>query len=367
MLLKHYDQKYHFQSVFDTITGNYMRTGVLDENRCDTGVDPFMASFPELIDIGIMGHCMHGLSGKCKESGVQCYQHGDITQKDNMTLADYKYIIDQCVGKTYQVALGGCGDPDMHENFKEILQYTRLQHIIPNFTTSGFGMTPEKAQLCKQYCGAVAVSWYGAEYSINTIQMLLAAGVTTNIHYVLGNNSVDKAIDLLKNGCLEGLDDKTMEKLNAVIFLLHKPVGLGQQNNVLTRNDPRVQTFFGLVDSCDESFPVILGFDSCTVPGLVCYTSTIDPSSIDFCEAARWSMYITPDLKGLPCSFDNQGQRYAVDIRKEGGIQKVWDSPVFENFRKRFQESCLDCEKRIRCYGGCPLMKEIILCDDFRK
>ena len=42
----------------------------------DTGVDPFMTSFPELIDIGIMGHCIHGKSGLCVKSGVQCYQNG---------------------------------------------------------------------------------------------------------------------------------------------------------------------------------------------------------------------------------------------------------------------------------------------------
>ena len=47
--------KNNFIKFFDTDTGFYMRTGILDENGRDTGIDPFMASFPELIDIGIMG------------------------------------------------------------------------------------------------------------------------------------------------------------------------------------------------------------------------------------------------------------------------------------------------------------------------
>ena len=49
-----HDKQYHFKSAFDTETGAYVRTGVLDEDGKDTGVDPFMASYPHLIDVGIM-------------------------------------------------------------------------------------------------------------------------------------------------------------------------------------------------------------------------------------------------------------------------------------------------------------------------
>ena len=45
------DTKYHFKSAFDTETGAYVRTGVLDKDGHDTGADPFMASFPHLIDV----------------------------------------------------------------------------------------------------------------------------------------------------------------------------------------------------------------------------------------------------------------------------------------------------------------------------
>lgn len=60
-----YDKKYHFKSAFDTQSGAYIRTGILNEDGRDTGKDPFMASYPHLIDVGIMGHCIHGKSGLC--------------------------------------------------------------------------------------------------------------------------------------------------------------------------------------------------------------------------------------------------------------------------------------------------------------
>ena len=51
------DTKYCFKYAFDTETGAYVRTGILDDKGRDTGKDPFQASFPHLIDVGIMGHC----------------------------------------------------------------------------------------------------------------------------------------------------------------------------------------------------------------------------------------------------------------------------------------------------------------------
>ena len=356
MKLEKIDTKNKFKSNFDTETGFYTRTGVLDDSGRDTGIDPFMASFPELIDIGIMGHCIHGLSGKCKESGVQCYQHGDISNKANMSLSDYKRIIDECRGKTYQVALGGCGDPDQHENFEEILRYTRENNIVPNFTTSGFGLTEEKVRLCKQYCGAVAVSWYGAKYTNSAISMLINAGVTTNIHYVLGKSSIGDAISRLKSNDFPS-------GINAIIFLLHKPVGLGKDDNVLDKADPMVKEFFDLIDT--KKFDFQIGFDSCTIPGLLSFTKNIDPNSIDTCEAARWSMYITPDMYALPCSFDNQDMRYAVKLEQSdiNCIEHAWESTEFNEIREKFKQRCPGCAKRQMCLGGCPLISQINLCN----
>ena len=231
MKYKIVDQKYHFISAFDTETGAYVRTGVLDEQGRDTGVDPFMASYPHLIDVGIMGHCIHGKTGLCAKAGIGCYQSGMLVEQPNMTLEDFTSIAKQSSGRCNQFALGGRGDPDQHEHFEEILKICRENNLVPNFTTSGYGMTPEIAALCKQYCGAVAVSWYRSSYTLAAIQMLLDAGVKTNIHYVLGQNSIDEAIARLEK-------DDFPKGINAVIFLLHKPAGQGTRGNMLAVDIP---------------------------------------------------------------------------------------------------------------------------------
>lgn len=347
------DRKNKFISYFDPNTGYYERTGVIDKNGIDTGVDPFMTSFPELIDVGICGHCTHGLSGLCAKSGVQCYQNGLKTREPNMTFENFKRIVDECKGKTYQFALGGRGDVDQHENFEEILRYCRDNGIVPNFTSSGLGFTDKIVALCKELCGAVAISWYRHEHTYRAIQMLLDAGVITNIHYVLGKNSIDEAIERLKNNDFP-------KGVNAIIFLLHKNVGQGTEKNVLTVDDPRVKEFFEIIDTGKFDFQI--GFDSCAIPGIINFTKNINPESFDTCEGGRWSMYVTSDMKALPCSFDNQELRWAYDISNDT-IQNAWNSPQFEDFRDHFRNSCYKCKDRPLCMSGCPIRREIVLCN----
>jgi radical SAM protein with 4Fe4S-binding SPASM domain len=89
----------------------------------------------------------------------------------------------------------------------------------------------------------------------------------------------------------------------------------------------------------------------------------VNVNSLDTCEAARWSAYVTPDMKLLPCSFDNQGERWAVDLRNYT-IEEAWNSLEFTRFRGGFLISCPDCGLRKQCMGGCPICPEIVLCKD---
>ena len=347
--------------MFDTDTGFYVRTGILDESGKDTGVDPFMGSFPHLIDVGVMGHCIHGKTGLCAKAGIGCYQSGLLIEKPNMSVENFRWIAEQCSHRCNQLALGGRGDPDQHERFEKLLKISRENDLVPNFTTSGYGMTPEIAAICKKYCGAVAVSWYRSEYTLNAIQMLLNADVKTNIHYVLGNNSIDEAIERIKN-------DDFPSGINAVIFLLHKPAGQGTQKNVISPDDPRVQEFFALVD---EKHPFKVGMDSCTVPGAVNHCQSLLFESLDTCEGGRFSCYIGADMTMVPCSFD-QEKKYQVVLKDENGkdlqtIEQAWNSEPFERFRDKMHGACPNCEKRNLCMGGCPLIPQIVLCNNSRR
>ena len=349
-----HDKKYNFKFGFDTEMSIYIRTGIPDADGKDTGIDPFVASYPHLINV-VRGIASMAKRGLCVKAGIGCYQSGLIIEQPNMTVEDFRIIAEQSRGRCNQLALGGRGDPDQHEHFEEILKICRENVLVPNFTTSGYGMTPEIAALCKEYCGAVAVSWYRSEYTLRAIDMLLDAGVKTNIHYVLGKNSIDEALDRLRRNDFP-------KGINAVIFLLHKPAGQGSQSNVLPVSDPRVAEFFAQIDA---SHPFKVGMDSCNVPGAIRFCKSVLPESLDTCEGGRYSCYIGADMVMVPCSFD-QNKRYEVSLR-EMTIEEAWNSEPFERFRNRMRAACPNCEKRACCLGGCPLMPEIVFCDSNKR
>ncbi len=87
-MIRKVDRKNQFVSLFNPDTGYYLRAGFKE--------DPFMADFPELIDVGVMGHCKHGKSGLCLKAGIECYQSGATQYLPNMTLDNFKRIVDEC-------------------------------------------------------------------------------------------------------------------------------------------------------------------------------------------------------------------------------------------------------------------------------
>lgn len=351
-----------YLSIFDPNTGQGIRVKRDKVSGKLLQDDPFMADFPELLDVGIMGHCKHGKSGLCQKAGIGCYQNGLTRNMPNMSLADFSRLAKECEGKTFQFALGGCGDPDEHEYFEDILRIAREHKIIPNFTTSGLAMTKEKADICREYCGAVAVSWYRSEYTLRAIKQLSRSGVKTNIHYVLSKSTIDEA--------LQRLTERTFpSEVNAIIFLLHKPVGQGRMDDVIRWNErEKLWGFLSYISDNMGTLPWKIGFDSCIAPALLRDEFNFPSESIDTCEGARWGAYVSPDMKFIPCSFANNMDEWKVDLRNSS-ISEAWRSPIFEKFRDSMRKSCKGgccIGKRDLCMGGCPLTPEIVLCGEAR-
>lgn len=349
MKIKINDDKYNYTYCFDTELGFYFRSNIIKDNKI-TDEDPFMSSFPHLIDVGIMGECKTGLLGLCAKSGIRCYQEGSFVKKPNMRYEDFKRICEECNNRALQFALGGRGDPDTHPDFMEILACCKDYNITPNITTSGLYIDDDKAALCKKYCGAVAVSWHNAKYTLSAINTLIRHNVRTNVHFVLDVDSIKVAINLLEsNGFPKGI--------NAIIFLLFKPVQKESNSKCIKPFDCNLDKFFEVINT--KSFPFKIGFDSCSVPAVIRYMK-IEPSVIDACEAGRFSCYIDSELSMTPCSFDTSGQ-YAESL-KESSIEDVWNGEKFNGFRKSFLSACPDCIHRSVCLGGCHLYDSINLC-----
>lgn len=345
------DERFGFFEIFNEKNGTLIRSDV-------KGVDPVMRSFPELLDVGIMGHCNSG--EYCRKAGVDCYQKGYSIHIPHMSPENFEKIAKQAAGKTFQIALGGAGDPNKHPQFEEILKICRNFRIVPNITTSRFHLQDREIELIKKYCGAAAISWYsrldnGIESNLETIkavERLIESGCNTNIHYVISRDTIDEAIvrmeqDLLPKG------------IHAVVFILYKPIGNGVKEKVLKATDSRLKKFFSL--ATEKEHPYRIGFDTCFTPALLHLTNTVSRASLDACEAATFSMYIDSQMNCYPCSF-GLWDKHISESMNDKSLREIWMGEKFTVFRNQKKEKCRNCIQKGFCQDGCRLGLDIDLC-----
>lgn len=315
-----------------------METGMEILQGINGKEDPFALMLPSMLDIGIMGSCKN----RCEF----CYQ--GHREQPHMTLINFKRLIDQVKHHTNQVALGGRGDPNNHPYFKQIIEYCRKNHVVPNYTTSGIDLTDEQIEISKG-CGAVAVSDYERDFTYKSLQRLIDAGIRTNIHMIFDRQSYFKAMKIIygynpwrftNNSYHEASFEYT--KLNAVIFLLFKRAGaaLDLENEP---TDYQLQTFGELVFNPKSVFKI--GMDSCMANHILKYSNPhpIQRLAIDTCEAARMSGYVTPDMKFMPCSFANEDD-YAIPIKSGRKVYDIWNkSRPFKRFRTMLKKNPDKC------------------------
>lgn len=345
------DEVFNFFEIFNEENGTLFRSDI-------DGVDPVMRSFPELLDVGIMGHC--GSGEYCRRAGIDCYQKGFAVRAPHMSYECFLEIVKQAAGKTFQIALGGAGDPNKHPQFEDIVKSCRAYRIVPNMTTSGFRMTDNEVELTKKYCGAVAVSWYSRlvdgkesnQETINAIERFVKSGCVTNIHYVVSKDTIDEAIKRLEN-------DLFPKGVNAVVFILYKPVGNGIEEKMLNCTDTRVERFLSVATKMKHPYRV--GFDTCFTPALLRWADTVPETSIDACEAATFSMYIDSRMNCYPCSFGiwDEGTHESMRCKT---LREIWNGEKFVAFRKRKKKKCGNCGRREICQDGCRLGINIELC-----
>jgi len=279
--------------------------------------DPFHLKLPSLLDIGIMGHC----TNKCDI----CYQ-GDKWE-DHMDISDFIKIIDQVKHHTTQVALGGRGDPNKHPDFDQFVMYAKRNGVVPNYTTSGIGLTQDEVDLTKQYCGAVAVSNYDQDYTYEALNRFINAGMKTNIHYVYTKESYSNALRIVQGEDI--WDGKfNLSKLNAVIFLLFKRKGRATNLLDLVPTYYQINLLCLAIKEYGTTTSFKIGMDSCLVNhyyDIIASLTEEEKLSLDTCEASRMSAYISPSLIMTPCSFCNEENGESL---KDKSIEEVWKNSV---------------------------------------
>lgn len=333
-----------YKVLFNTKTGAFVRV----ENE---GVDePFWSKDgPELIDLSITNYC----NRECNF----CYRQSNVNGT-HMSMADIENIVLQAkeVG-VLQIALGG-GNPNQHPKFIELLKLIKSYGIVPSYTTNGMGLTDDILKATADYCGAMAISLYPPyriEHYSSLVDRITSFGIRLNMHVILKEDTVDLITSWLQKS------PHFFSKLNAIIILNYKP--LGKDYDYSVKNKTKLKHFFEVANECKS---VKIGFDSCSISGIVKWMKNVKAEFLEFCEAARFSAFISEDMKMYPCSFMVNTDMYG-DLRKMP-LKKIWqESNTFKSFRENMLVStCNDCVFDNICNGGCRYLPEINVCNEGR-
>ena len=182
---------------------------------------------------------------------------------------------------------------------------------------------------------------------INYINKMIYNKITTNIHYVINNNTIEDAIKRLKN-------NKFPKGINAIIFLLYK-----RKNELINIDKVKISEFFYLINKNTYNFKI--GFDTCFSPLIRQFLIKAEKRSIEECEAARFSCYISSKGILYPCSFI-QDNKYGIDL-KDMSILDAWNSNKMNEFRKLNSEKCRNCTKNNKCFFGCKYNLNQYICN----
>jgi radical SAM protein with 4Fe4S-binding SPASM domain len=151
-----------------------------------------------------------------------------------------------------------------------------------------------------------------------------------------------------------------LQKTNAIIFLNYKPAGRDTDKELLLNKSLLLPEFFRLVTK--NNFPFRIGFDSCSVSGLLRW-GTVAELSVEHCDAGRFSLFVSETLDVYPCSFMVSSSYPAASLKSHSLIE-IWEThPTFLKIRMQHKTSkCSACGIRECQLSGCPLFPEMDLC-----
>lgn len=337
MIRLHRDKAQNYYYIFDHKTGVAARWN-------SSGSNPFWRKDgPELLDISITNFCERECDF-CYRKANRCGCFMEVSLFEN--------IIQQAENAgIQQVALGG-GNPNQHSEFISFLKIAKKHHIVASYTTNGQGMTEEIYQATKLCGGAIAISWYPPYINvIKVIEECGKYGICANIHFVLYEESLSEALALLNS------DKLPWNYINAIIYLNYKPIGKKIYKGL--QDDEKWNHFLKKVLMFEKCK---IGFDSCMISWLTKNKELIVEESIDFCEAGRFSAFISEKGFMYPCSFlcqdtmcgENILEKSLIEIWQNGNsFIKMRNSLAHPASQKTPILKCTNCADYDLCHGGC--------------
>jgi radical SAM protein with 4Fe4S-binding SPASM domain len=310
-------------------------------------------------------------TNRCHAGCPGCYA-GSVPDADDVSTEALRGVLEELAAfGVFHVAMGG-GESMLRADLFELASYARSVGLVPNLTTSGVGMTAERAARCGVF-GQVNVSldgvgetyrasrgYDGAEVALRALRMLVEAQVPCGINYVLSRPTWDGLEETAAHVAALGA--------NEIEVLRFKPAGRGRAVYEDFRLTPEQgASLFERLERLGRRHRGLAIKVDCSLVPLVCAANPplerLEQFAVFGCEAGNALAAVRANLDATPCSF--------IEARV-GGVRDLVDgweqSPELGRWRSHFEgpgEPCASCPYRTVCKGGCRVVSGHVAGDPF--
>lgn len=307
-------------------------------------------------------HVTFAITKKCNLSCIWCYENASRNSKE-VILSDIKSVIDQLakLPRLKRLVFTG-GEPFMHSNIREILDYCFEKNISHVHITTNATLDIEK--ILKYYVGknlSLSVSVDGMEdvhdairgkgtfnKTISNIQKATALGFAVSVTTTVSKNNIEAAAalaDFLKERGIVNLKFQRMRSLGK---------GATQHDLVLTQKDNEALTERILNIKKEIAGKIGVGYkdpflNTIDLEYLDKYKDALDSCICGGCRCGMSYLFITVDGDVHPCPFleVKLGNAFSENIGD------IWlNSELLQAFRVRENyNKCKDCKFWSVCRG----------------
>jgi radical SAM protein with 4Fe4S-binding SPASM domain len=269
----------------------------------------------------------------------------------------------------FRVALGG-GEASLRADLPELVRHARAVGLLPTVTTSGIGITRERAAaLADAGIAQVNVShdgpdgayeatrgYDGAPLAERTLQLLGEAGIPTGVNTVVTRHTLPHLEPLVDRATSLGARELQLVRL--------KPAGRGRMDYLAMRPTPtQVAGFATQVRRLVGRPGFAIRIDCALVPFLVAGGDLLPDDLQAFgvmgCEAGRSLWSVKADGRTSPCSFWGEGgTALGEDAWAEDDILAA-----FRAHARDLPAPCGACPFRHVCRGGCRVVARAVVGD----
>ncbi|MFM1572167.1 radical SAM protein [Helcococcus ovis] len=275
------------------------------------------------------------VTARCNANCIFCFQGNIHNEKGNLTLSDYKTLLNDLreMG-VYNLGFSG-GEPFCREDFLDILDYSKKLGFRVSFITNGQLMKfSDIDKLYKINVDRVTISFHSLNRS--TYNSIFGINKETSYNRVLSNIKyiLDKNIPI---GIAVTVTKYNIDELEHIKNFF---INLGVQEkyinfNMLLTGAKNIEKLRPTIEQIERN-KYLLNYNKKNSNGFLCSAGRIS-CSID----SRGNIY--------PCTFFN----FSAGNIKDNSIKHIWNNShlfkIIRSINSKHFDKCNSCKNRLKC------------------